>query len=241
LRLVPRLEDIDWLQRLRLSTLTVLGRHEAIFTQIAAVGDSAETLVKPTTDLCVEAPPRSANSFFVVGFRMANPDAHIAHHHHVPAQILTAIRLNVPRLTILRNPIDSALAKAAPMGREFLIGTTLHRWLSFWETLSPLLQTASPVLFEHLVADPRAVIDRLNATYGTTFSREFPAQDEVFSSIEASRRTTHGDDAASPNVPDDRTHQKENTMRALAEGHRLAQPALRLYADLRRRIEAITY
>lgn len=234
-----RLVDIDGLERLRLTTLTVLGRHPGVFNRVAAFGDSSQTLVSSGTDLCVEAPPRSANSFFVVGFRAANPDAQIAHHHHVPAQVLTAIRLRVPLVTILRNPLDSALAKAAPMNKEFLIGTTLHRFLAFWETLSPVLAQASPVLFEQVVADPRGIIDRINEKFGREFSRNFPSTEEVFTSISTSRRASSSGDAGaspSPNVPNPWIAERENVLRPLAEKHPLALPALDLYGRLKKEI-----
>jgi hypothetical protein len=233
---MPSLFDIAALQKLRLSTLTALGRYPNLFNRIAALGSSADTLVKPTTDLCVEAPPRSANAFFVVGFQMANPWARVAHHHHAPAQVLTAIKLGRPVLTILRNPIESALAKAAPTSREFLIGTTFRKWISFWETLQPVLTEASPVLFEDVVTLPGGVIKQVNERYQTSFSTDFPPQSAVFSAIESSRVASAGRAATtspSPNVPSPEIAKKEQSMRPAAEGHPLARPASALYEELR--------
>ena len=229
------LSSISAVEQAKLSAITVLGRFPSAFPRLAALGSSRETLVTPSSDLCIEAPPRSGNSFFLVGFNIANPGLSVAHHHHVPAQALNAIKWGIPLLTILRNPIDCALAKTAPTGKKFLIGTTLGRWLSFWRTLEPILPAATPVLFESLIADPPSIIARINVAYGTSFSTRFPEAGEVFASIEASRLAIVGPEATatpSPNVPSERTAQKEAALRPEAEAHSTAEPAVELYRRL---------
>jgi hypothetical protein len=224
------------LQEIRLSLINYVGQYPWIFSYLAELGSGRDLLVRQTTDLCVEAPPRSGNSFFVVGFKMANPLAIVAHHHHVPAQVIKAFRLKVPVVTILRNPIDSALAKAAPGNEPFLIGATLKRWLTFWSRLTSRLESASPVAFESLISSPRGVIDAVNRKYGTDFSAEFPNEKAVFASIEESRRAILGpasDSTPSPNVPDSRTAEMEETLRPRAEAHPLAREAISLYEDIR--------
>jgi hypothetical protein len=234
--------SIESLQRIRLAGLTALGRYPWAFSQVAALGSGRDTLVSPTTALCVEAPPRSGNSFFVVGFSMANPGLRVAHHHHVPAQVMNAIALNVPVITILRNPIDSALAKAAPGNERFLIGTTLKKWVSFWRPLQRILPAAFPVPFERLVGSPSGVIAAINQRYGTAFSTQFPETGSVFASIEGSRLATLGPDAAntpSPNVPDPRTALKEAALRPDAEAHPMAATALDLYDKLSEMVDRL--
>jgi hypothetical protein len=224
------------MQEVRLSLINYVGRYPLIFGYLAELGSGRDLLVRQTTDLCVEAPPRSGNSFFVVGFKMANPLAVVAHHHHVPAQVIKAFRLKVPVVTILRNPIDSALAKAAPGNEPFLIGTTLRRWLTFWGRLKSRLELASPVTFESVISNPGGVIDAVNKKYGTGFSTEFPDEKAVFASIEASRRSILGpasDSTPSPNVPDSRTAEMEKILRPMAEAHPRAREALVLYDDVR--------
>jgi hypothetical protein len=227
-------------QLIRLSVLTALSRYPQLYGRIAALGSGRETLVTSRTGLCIEAPPRSGNSFFVVGFSMANPDIELAHHHHAPAQVLRAIQLGVPVVTLLRNPIDSALAKAAPANEPFLIGTTLRKFIVFWEKLASILRDVSPVPFEYLIAKPGSVIERLNQRYGTAFSSQFPETASVFAEMESKRLLDQGPSAAlrpNPNIPHLRIAEQETVLRPKAEAHPLARPALEIYRRLSAEID----
>lgn len=208
---------------------------------IAGFGSGRSTLVSPSTGLCIEAPPRSGNSFFVTGFSIANPEVVLAHHHHVPAQVLTAISLRIPIVTLLRNPVDSALAKAAPAMERFLIGTTLTRWISFWETTNGHLPLVPVVPFANLIADPSGVINRINRRFGTSFSNEFPESDQVFMEMERIRLANQGglaSDKPNPNIPDPRIANKEAMLRPEAEQHQLATPAMKLYRELLEKVSS---
>ena len=217
---------------MRLTGLTILGRSTTLFHSLAKYGSGQPTLVSPETGLCIEAPPRSGNSFFVMGFGMANPDVSLAHHHHVAAQVHRAHQFDIPVIALLRNPIDSALAKAAPGDKPFLIGTTLRRWLSFWRGIQSEMDSIVVARFEDVIADPSGVIQRINVKYSTDFSTEFPATSKVFASLEDHRMTDQGAGAAkrpNPNIPNDEIKRREDSLRAGATSHRLANQALERY------------
>lgn len=221
------------LQAARLSVINHLGKHPRAFNRLVSFGSGRSSLVGESTDLCVEAPPGSGNSFFVVGFLMTNPGATVAHHHHVPAQVLNAARLDVPVLTILRDPIQCALSRAVPGNRPFLITTTLKRWITFWSKLEPQLSIASPVTFEAVTSNPKSVIEAINSKYGSGFLTDFPDERAVFASIESARLLTVGSDSRpGPNTPDIRKAEKKAVLRPVAESHPLAGPALELYQSL---------
>ncbi len=67
------------LQWMRLTGLTILGRSTKLFYTLARLGSGHSTLVSPESGLCIEAPLKSGNSFFVMGFGMANPDVRLWH------------------------------------------------------------------------------------------------------------------------------------------------------------------
>ena len=223
------------LQWMRLTGLTILGRSETLFHTLARIGSGRSTLVSPKTGLCIEAPPRSGNSFFVMGFGMANPDVRLAHHHHVPAQVHRAIQLGVPVIALLRNPLDSALAKAAPGDNPFLVGTTLRRWVSFWRGIQSKMDSIVVARFEDVIADPSAVVRRINARYSTGFTTEFPATSTVFAALEKHRIRDQGASAArnpNPNIPGEEIKRRENALRPIAENHNLARRALQKYDSI---------
>src|SRR4051794_35640317 len=61
-----------------------------------------------TTDIVIEGFPRSGNTFAVVAFRLAQSRAmQVAHHLHIPAQLLWADRVGMPSMVLVRNPVDA--------------------------------------------------------------------------------------------------------------------------------------
>jgi len=174
-----------------------------------------------------------------MGFGMANPDVRLAHHHHVPAQVHRAIQLKVPVIALLRNPLDSALAKAAPGDEPFLVGTTLRRWVSFWHGIRGEMDSIIVARFEDVIADPSAVIHRINAKYSTGFSTEFPSTSAVFAALEKHRISDQGAEAArrpNPNIPNEEIKRREDVLRPVAEGHPLTERALRTYGSILARL-----
>jgi hypothetical protein len=170
---------------------------------------------------------------------MANPGVQLAHHHHVPAQVIRAISLQIPVVVLLRNPVDSSLAKAAPGMEPFLVGTTLTRWISFWQVVKDLLTSAVAVPFEHLISDPAEVISRLNSAYGTSFAVSFPESRLVFEEMERGRLTKVGRMSAqtpNPNIPSTQIAAKEELLRSYAQKHTRTKAAMDLYWEISARI-----
>ena len=66
-----------------------------------------KVMVHENTDICIEGFPRSANSFAVRAFPIANPNIKVSSHIHVTMQIIKAVNLSIPVLFLLRDPLDS--------------------------------------------------------------------------------------------------------------------------------------
>jgi hypothetical protein len=221
-------------QSVRFSLQTAFGGHPAIYRfAVGRFGVRAATLVDRKTDVCIEAPPGSGNSFVVQSFWLANPDTVIAHHHHVAAQVMAARSFGVPVLTILRNPIDCVLARVVDPSKQSDITLLLRRWMGFWTGVEPLLDQIACSTFESMVKDPSSCIDLINSTFGSGFSRTLPTQDEVFEIMHQERRRTNpvsqNGEQYHPNVPDPAKAELKRRIRPLVERHRLTEPALEQY------------
>ena len=60
----------------------------------------SEQLVLTETDVCIEGFPRSGNTFAARYFRQFTQGARVAHHIHLPAQLLLAVEYRVPRVLL---------------------------------------------------------------------------------------------------------------------------------------------
>ena len=85
------------------------------------------------TQIVIEGFPRSGNTFAVVAFQHAQRESvRIAHHLHMPAQVMRAAQWDIPTLLLARKPTDAALSWVI---REpgVPIRQALKHYVSFYE------------------------------------------------------------------------------------------------------------
>ena len=132
-----------------------------------------ERLVTPDTQLVIERFPRSGNSFARRAFVMAQNEkssdkTRIAHHIHVPAQVVQAARWQIPTLVPIRRPRDAVLSFA--LWDPISVDRALKYYRSFYETVEKYRDAYVLGLFEEITEDFGQVIKRINDKFGTTFS-----------------------------------------------------------------------
>jgi len=152
---------------------TTLGRYPSVALPILRARRRPGqflTPVGPETEIVIEGFPRSGNTFAVAAFHEAQlpHDVQMAHHAHMPAQLLEGVREGLPALLVVRDPEDSvvSLAVRAP---EIGVGGALRGWIRFHRPLLPVLDGIVVATFEQVVTDFGAVVERLNARFGTAF------------------------------------------------------------------------
>ncbi|MDH4112712.1 MAG: hypothetical protein OEV60_08540 [Actinomycetota bacterium] len=127
-------------------------------------------LLDGDTDVVIEAFPRCASSFAVAAFRLAQEPTptRIAHHTHMPAQVMRSVRAGVPTLVLTRQPVDavvSHLIRSPDLGAN----AAVRGFLRFYEPLVPLRHGFVTATFEEVVGSFGAAIARLNDRFGTSF------------------------------------------------------------------------
>jgi hypothetical protein len=88
-----------------------IGRHPSLYFPVFKnrVGYE-DRLVGQKHDICIDGFPRSANSFAVGAFESVNPTAKVAHHAHVPAQLMRACEVGIPAIALIRDPVDTVIS-----------------------------------------------------------------------------------------------------------------------------------
>ena len=152
-------------------------------------------LVNRETKLVIEGFPRSGNSFAVTAMRLAqkNPLS-IAHHFHVPAQIIYACRRGIPVLVILRKAPDAVVSQKirTPSGK---LDQGLRDWISFYKWILPYRDEFVLATFKEITEDFGTVIERINSKFGTSFSHFINSPEnceEIFRRMEAWSTHLHG-------------------------------------------------
>jgi hypothetical protein len=149
--------------------MTIVARYPGLALPVARLrGHGA--IVDVDTDVLIEGYPRSANSFAVAAFGLAQPGpVRIAHHTHAPAHVIAAVRRGIPALVLIREPEDAVL-EFVIVKPHLNIGQALRGYLRFYEPLLAHRRGFVIGAFPEVTADFGAVIRRLNQRFGTRFA-----------------------------------------------------------------------
>jgi hypothetical protein len=136
-------------------------------------------VITDETELVIDGFTRTASTFAVIAFQLAQPKpVRLAHHLHAPSQILDGIQRGKPVLLTIREPEASVLSCVV---REPYV--SLHQALTayarFYERLAPWRSGYVLGEFEEVTANFGAVIERVNVQFGTTFAPFAPSPDNV--------------------------------------------------------------
>ena len=200
-RLRPHLDENVaslWLEK----WLQILaGGHPAVFFGLYRILRTRQDLTRAVTPdnlVVIEGFPRSGNSFARRAFIMAQDDAfdvtRIAHHLHVPAQVILAARWRIPTLVLLRKPRDAVLSLA--IRDPISVDQALRYYITFYETAEKYRDSYILGLFEEVTDDFGRVIQRLNDKFGTTFSlfrHDEENVEKLFAGMETQARKKYGE------------------------------------------------
>ena len=177
------------------------GGHPAVYFSLYRMLRPRQDLsraVTPDKLVVIEGYPRSGNSFARRAFVMAQDETfdvtRIAHHLHVPAQVIRAARWRIPTLVLVRRPKDAVLSLA--IRDPISVDQALRYYISFYETAEQYRESYVLGLFEDVTGDFGQVIKRLNDKFGTTFSlfrHNEESVNELFAGMETQARKKYGE------------------------------------------------
>lgn len=154
-------------------------------------------VVTRDTDIVIEGYPRSANTFAVAAFLLAQPrPVKVAHHLHVPIQVIRAVQWGIPALVLLRKPDDAVLSWLV---REpgLNVARALKDYVAFYTTLRPYRHGFVLATFEDVTRHFPQVIEWVNRRFGTHFhSLELTPENltRIFALVEAWDKADTGRD-----------------------------------------------
>jgi hypothetical protein len=173
-----------------------VGEHSFLFFNFYRLRPQyRHMLVDRRTQLVIEGFPRSGNTFAVVAFEQAQHErVRIAHHLHMPAQVMRAARWRIPTLVLMRKPTDAVLSWVI---REpwIPIREAMRHYVWFYEKVAEYRSAVVMGFFEEVTQDYGAVLERVNTKFGTAFSAFDHSKDNVegvFSHIEERHRARRG-------------------------------------------------
>jgi len=122
----------------------------------------------PHTELVIEGFPRSANTYARAAFLDANPGVVIASHLHSARSVRRAVRLDLPVIVLVRDPMD-AVASLMVRDRRVHPWSALKAYERFYRTVVRFRDRVVVARFSDVTDDLASVIDRVNIVAGTQF------------------------------------------------------------------------
>src|ERR687897_1527407 len=151
------------------------GSHPTVYFSLYRLLRTRKDLtraVTPDTQVVIEGFPRSGNSFARRAFIMAQEETfdvtRIAHHLHVPAQVVRAAQWRITTLVLIRRPRDAVLSLV--IRDPISVDQALKYYISFHETVEKYRDAFVLGRFEEITEDFGQVMKRIYYRFGTTFS-----------------------------------------------------------------------
>lgn len=155
------------------ATRYVLGSHAGTYPLLRfAPAPYARVMVQKGMDACIDALPRSANTFAGWAFLEQNPDIRLAHHVHLPMQVLRAVRLGVPCAVLIREPLATLTSLVIAGENDLSHELGFRVYIDYYRRAAAVRERIAICTFEEVLDDPSVVARRLNESYGTAFKAE---------------------------------------------------------------------
>jgi hypothetical protein len=121
------------------------------------------------TAVVIDGYTRSASTFAVYAFQIAQPEpVRLAHHLHAPAQLMQAARRGLPTILVIREPRGAVLSQVVREPGVDLLDA-LWAYSRFHESLRACRDAFVVADFDQVTNDFGAVVARMNAKFGTSY------------------------------------------------------------------------
>lgn len=209
--------------------------HPSLFIPIyRRYGEKKHLLINEKTKIVIEGFERSANTFAVVAFMHAQKKpVPMAHHLHVPAQVLAGIKRKLPVLVLIRNPAD-AIKSLKIMYPDMNVDNALKRYITFYDIIASNIHKVVIGKFEDVISDYGSVIQKINKKFNSEFGLfNHTAEEEIiiFEEVEKICAKQNLDELKSIAVPMEERNRVKNNIK-LVYSKKLMQEAVCIYEEI---------
>jgi hypothetical protein len=130
---------------------------------------AVDRVVTPDTDLVIEAFGRTGTTFANFAFLAAQTRrVRTVHHTHASAQVIAAVKMQIPTLVIVRRPLEVALSHM--VRHQISASAALAAWIHFHQRIMPYREETVLCSFEQMTSNFTPVIERVNEKFDTGFA-----------------------------------------------------------------------
>jgi hypothetical protein len=158
-------------RRARLRLRTMVTEHPWVYLPFARqkYPGPSPRVIDGHTEVVIDGYTRSASTFAVYAFQVAQPaPVRVAHHLHAPAQLMEAARRGLPTVMVIREPRGAVLSQVVrEPGVDVLDATWAYS--RFHESLVACREALVVADFDQVTQDFGSVVTAMNRKYGTSY------------------------------------------------------------------------
>ena len=147
----------------------LLWRYPALYRRIGLARHKRDCLDRDF-EVWFGGYPRSANTFAVAAFSLANRTVRLASHFHVPPFLINCVKCDKPGIFLVRNPEDAAISWTIYWEGRFKIGDSLDYYIDFHRAMSQYIPSLFVAPFEVVTIDFAKVVGDFNQRFGTSYA-----------------------------------------------------------------------
>jgi hypothetical protein len=146
-----------------------IGQYSSLYLSIKKI-QGKYGILNSQTEIVIEGYPRCANSFAEAAFRVAqDKEVSIAHHTHAPAQVLDAVKKNIPTIVVFRDPDDAVISRMM-RDKKLKPAEAYNEYIWFYNSIWGVLDSCVLSNFEQTINCFGETIRAVNKYYNTRFN-----------------------------------------------------------------------
>jgi hypothetical protein len=157
-------------RKIRWELRVFLSQYPGVYLKLVRmIGRKNQRAADIQTHLVIDAYPRSGNTFAEYAFRLCQTREYLLGHHlHAPAQVIWAVKHQIPTLVIIRDPAE---AITSFLIYEDYLSTqqAIRYYIRYYNKIKPYQFGYIIVNFKDVVEDFGKVIIRINDNFNTSF------------------------------------------------------------------------
>lgn len=162
-------DSIALSRRLRFALREMVAGHPDLWRLVSRLRGAGQGMVGPRTAIVCEGYQRSGNSFAEAALILTQGNIAIAHHRHVAAQLLYAVREGIPALLLIRDPCDAVASAVLRRPGDIGLARELASWVNFNRACLPIANRLVVADFPVTTGHFTAVLAALSARYDRRF------------------------------------------------------------------------
>ena len=142
----------------------IVGQNSFLFCLLYFMVKNKYRVVNKNTQFVLEGFPRCANTFSYVALKDVHPNMNIAHHLHLPVQIILGVKRKIPVVVLIREPKEAILSLLL-RDPSIDLDSAIRNYVSFYKIAIKFRDDIIVANFKDVIVDFNIIIAEINLKF----------------------------------------------------------------------------